>query len=64
MNELEILEIESNGETTSYEIVDGQARTDITNVETALSSKLTNVTLNSTYEEATKKVKLSLRLTK
>jgi hypothetical protein len=64
MNELEILEIESNGETTSYEIVDSRARTSITNIETALSSKLTNVALNSTYEEATKKVKLSLTLTR
>lgn len=64
MNELEILEIESNGKTTTYEIADGQARSDITNIETALSSKLTNVTLNSTYEEASKKVRLSLTLTR
>lgn len=64
MNELEILEIESNGKTTTYKIVDGQARKDINNVNTALSSKLTSATLNSVYEEATKKVKLSLTLTK
>ena len=54
MQELQVLNVNN----VDYEIADGKARTDITNIKE--KSFLTSATLNATYTQETKALKITL----
>ncbi len=54
MQELQVLNVNN----VDYEIADGKARTDITNIKE--KSFLTSATLNTTYNQKTKALKKTL----
>ena len=53
MQELQVLNVNN----VDYEIADGKARTDITNIK---EKSLTSATLNATYSQETKALKITL----